>query len=195
MTIIEALSNLELATLEGQTPESLKITYLELVNKIHPDKGGDTNHFIRVQQSYTTLLKELKTIKENAGLDNLKAELRKANLTINNYQKLFNQQANLIKESSNSLESIHHQYSIISDKLTEALQLELSALDHRRNIPWWKVMIGVSPMTQVSYNQQYNQIITHYNKILDQANDQFITQLLETYKTINNELVEILFKV
>lgn len=195
MTIIEALSNLELATLVGQTPESLKITYLGLVNKIHPDKGGSTNHFIRVQQSYDTLLKELKVIKENAGLDNLKAELSKANLTISNYQKLFNQQADLIKESSNSLDNIHCQYSIISDKLTEALQSELSELDHRRNIPWWKVMIGVSPMTQVSYNQQYNQIITHYNKILDQANDQFITQLLETYKTINNELVEILSKV
>ena len=195
MTIIEALSNLELATLVGQTPESLKITYLGLVNKIHPDKGGSTNNFIRVQQSYNTLLKELKVIKENAGLDNLKAELSKANLTISNYQKLFNQQADLIKESSNSLDNIHCQYSIISDKLTEALQSELSELDHRRNIPWWKVMIGVSPMTQVSYNQQYNQIITHYNKILDQANDQFITQLLETYKTINNELVEILSKV
>ena len=133
MTVIEALSNLELQTLAGQTPQSLKAIYLNL--------------------------------------------------------------ANLIRESGNSLDEIHHQYSLISDKLTEALKLELSQLDERRNIPWWKIMIGVNPMTQVTYNQQYNQIITHYNKILEQANNQFITQLLETYKTANSELVEILFNV
>ena len=195
MTIIEALNNLELETLINQTPESLKIIYLGLVNKIHPDKGGDTNHFIRVQQSYKALLNELKKLKENSQLENLKTELDQANAKIANYQKLFHQQISLIKESSNSLDNIHHKYSLMSDKLTEALQSELSQLDNRRDIPWWKIMIGVNPMTQVSYNQQYNHIITHYNTILDQANDQFITQLLDTYKTINNELVEILFKV
>ena len=195
MTLIEALNNLELRTLVGQTPETLKATYFALANKLHPDKGGNTTHFVRVKQAYQALISELKKQESNAELDLIQAKLDSANTIIASYKKLFTQQINLIRDSGNSLDQIHRQYSIISDKLTETLQLELSKLDHRRNIPWWKIMTGVNPMTQAEYNQQYNQIISHYNTILDQANDKFVTELLETYKTINDQLIDILSKV
>lgn len=45
-------------------PSEIKQAYRSLANKFHPDKGGDAEQFMLIQQAYTNLKKQPKKLKK-----------------------------------------------------------------------------------------------------------------------------------
>jgi curved DNA-binding protein CbpA len=181
----------------------LKKKYLRLTLKYHPDKGGETADFVKLQDAYHFLqdyIKYANTHKSNAKQKNSTdystdiqfykqqiEELQKSNLR---YQNLVDSQILTINNFYKNLDKINADSYEYNTNLSNLLDDELAKLNKKYKASWWKGVIGMKSMSKNDLVYYQNQLINEHNGLLAKSQKDNVELNHKVYRDIVDQIVQ-----
>jgi chromosome segregation ATPase len=215
MDLQNALKWLEISKIEGLDLASLKKKYRKLTLRYHPDKGGKTADFIKLQAAYNFLQdcikyphahkanqESTKSHRSNSqdysqsqstasdDIEFYKRQIEQLQKSITNYQNLINSQIRIIKHFYNNLDHINSQSNKYNTNLGELLDLELAKLNKKYKSDWWKGFVGFKTMDKSDLVYYQNQLINEHNRLLSTSQKDNQQARYKAYQQVVSEIVQ-----
>jgi hypothetical protein len=181
----------------------LKKKYLKLTLKYHPDKGGETADFVKLQDAYHFLqdyIKYANTHRSNTKQKNSTdystdiqfykqqiEELQKSNLR---YQNLVDSHVLTINNFYKNLDRINADSYEYNTNLSNLLDDELAKLNKKYKASWWKGVIGMKSMSKNDLVYYQNQLINEHNELLAKSQKEKVELNHKAYRDIVDQIVQ-----
>lgn len=210
-----ALQWFEIPSTSGLDLLLLKKKYRKLTLKYHPDKGGKTADFVKLQAAYNFLQEcikypyyqkssqtnstshnnnsqksEHKYSEESKDIEFYKQQIEDLKRSNISYQNLINSQIQLIKQFYNNLDQINIQSKNYDSNLSKLLDIELAKLDKKYKSGWWKGIVGFKTMDKNDLVYYQNQLIGEYNNLLYKSQKDFSEAEHKLYQKVTQEIVK-----
>lgn len=196
----EALNFFGLKSLDKVSEKQLKSIYHKLAGKYHPDKGGNPEDFISLRQFYAYLKNVLnnpnqaanETENQEQSFEKYKQAYEQSQEIIIKYQNIFNSQIKVVHATQTIINQDISNYQQEKENLDNWYKSEKESLESKKNIKFWKYMVGFKQMSSEEFFYRINDLNTRYNKEFQEIEERLTEKVVSNYRQGFSELINLL---